>query len=382
MDAVTHLKNARRIVVKVGSALVAGDDGAPAAAWMSALAADAARLRRRGQDVILVSSGAVALGRRALNLAPPLKLEEKQAAAAVGQLALTKAWETALDAKNLKLAQLLLTLDDTENRRRYLNARATLETLLSLGVVPLVNENDTVATAEIRYGDNDRLAAHAAQMAGADCLVLLSDIDGLYTADPRKDAAATFIPHVATITPEIAAMAGGANSKTAIGSGGMETKLIAAEIAVAAGAAVIIAKGLPGDGTTSPLAALEEGARCTVFAPSGTPAAAKKRWIAGRLKPAGAVVIDAGAAGALARGKSLLPAGVIAVEGAFSKGDAVEILTAERVRLGRGLIAYDAADATALAGKRSGEIKSVLGYDGRSALIHRDNMALNDVSEK
>lgn len=382
MDAVTHLKNARRIVVKVGSALVAGDDGAPAAAWMSALAADAARLRRRGQDVILVSSGAVALGRRALNLAPPLKLEEKQAAAAVGQLALTKAWETALDAKNLKLAQLLLTLDDTENRRRYLNARATLETLLSLGVVPLVNENDTVATAEIRYGDNDRLAAHAAQMAGADCLVLLSDIDGLYTADPRKDAAATFIPHVATITPEIAAMAGGANSKTAIGSGGMETKLIAAEIAVAAGAAVIIAKGLPGDGTTSPLAALEEGARCTVFAPSGTPAAAKKRWIAGRLKPAGAVVIDAGAAGALARGKSLLPAGVIAVEGAFSKGDAVEILTAERVRLGRGLIAYDAADATALAGKRSEEIKSVLGYDGRSALIHRDNMALNDVSEK
>jgi glutamate 5-kinase len=366
------LTTARTIVVKIGSStLVDAATGALARDWLTAFAADVARVKARGQDVVLVSSGAIALGRRTLKLpAGALKLEEAQAAAAVGQIALARAWSEALAVHGVSVAQVLLTLGDTENRRRYLNARSTLKTLLGLGAIPVINENDTVATAEIRFGDNDRLAARVTGMIEADCLVLLSDIDGLYDQDPRLDPAARFVPEVKLITGDIDAMAGTPGSD--MGSGGMATKIMAARIAMEAGADMVIANGR----LSPPLRAIEEGARCTWFRASATPAAARKRWISGTLKPAGAITIDAGAASALAQGKSLLPAGVVGVDGAFERGDCVAVKDSNGRELGRGLIAYGADDARRILRAKSGDIEAILGYRGRAEMIHRDDMAL------
>jgi glutamate 5-kinase len=321
--------------------------------------------------VILVSSGAIALGRRALKLrAGLLKLEESQAAAAAGQVRLAEAYADGLAAEGYVAAQILLILSDTEERRRYLNARATLRTLLALGAVPVINENDTVATAEIRFGDNDRLAARVASMMEADCLVLLSDVDGLYTADPAQHPQAQHIGEIGQVTAEIEAMAGGSNS--GVGRGGMNSKVLAAKIATAAGVEVLIAKGKD----ANPLAAVRAGATHTRFLAGSTPAAARKRWIAAGLKIAGTLVIDAGAARALKDGKSLLPAGVQAVEGTFERGDAVAVRDTDGRELARGLVAYHAADAERIAGRRSAEIEAILGYRGRDEMIHRDDLAL------
>jgi glutamate 5-kinase len=367
-----RLVAAKRIVVKIGSALlVEAKQGRVNRHWLETLAADVARLRRRGQEVILVSSGAVALGRRSLGLPPGrLKLEEKQAAAAVGQIRLAHAWKEVLEAHDLSVAQLLLTFGDTEERNRYLNARSTLNTLLALGAVPVINENDTVATAELRYGDNDRLAARVAQMISADCVVLLSDVDGLYTGDPGRDPAARFVPEVTAVTRAIEDMAGGAGSD--VGSGGMATKVVAARIAVDAGCHLCIASGH----RDHPLKAIEEGVQATWFVASTTPLAVRKQWIAGALKPRGELMIDAGAAGALERGKSLLPAGVTGVAGEFGRGDAVRVLDAAGRELARGLSAYSSADAARILGRRSGEIEALLGYRGRDEMIHRDDLVM------
>ena len=367
----SELADARRLVVKVGSSLLAGPDG-PNRAWLEAFAADLARVRARGQQALVVSSGAVALGRRRLALPKrPLTLPEKQAAAAAGQSALMRAWEEALEPHGVAAAQVLLTRDDTEVRRRWLNARATVETLLALGVTPVVNENDTVVTEEIRYGDNDRLAARVAQMIGADVLVLLSDVDGLYTADPRRDRAAQHLPRVARLTPAIEALAGGANAEAAVGTGGMATKLAAARIASAAGCATVITLGQ----RPSPLLAVERGEPATVIAPSTTPAAAYKAWIAGSLAPAGALVVDAGAAQAVRRGKSLLAAGVRRVEGRFDKGDAVVIRDEAGLEIARGLARYEAEDAIRICGLKSAAIEGVLGYTS-GPLVHADDLAV------
>ena len=321
VSSAARLAAARRIVVKIGSALlVAAETGRLRIDWLEGLAADVVGLRGQGKDVILVSSGSIALGRRALGLPErELSLEQSQAAAAVGQIRLAQAYETVLAPHGITTAQVLVTLEDSENRRRYLNSRRTLGTLLDLGVVPIVNENDTVATDEIRYGDNDRLAAQVASMTGADVLVLLSDVDGLYTANPRLDPAARRLDLVTALTPEIEAMAGGTGS--ALSRGGMKTKLMAARIAMRAGCAMAISEGA----VTRPLAALAGGAACTWFEPDGDPHAARKRWISG-MKPRGRVTVDAGAVAALGRGKSLLPAGVTAVEGGFLRGDPVEVV--------------------------------------------------------
>jgi glutamate 5-kinase len=368
---VTGLAAAKRIVVKVGSALVTGPDGANAH-WLAAFSADVARLRARGQQVLVVSSGAVALGRRRLALPKrALTLSEKQAAAAAGQSALMRAWEEALEPHGIHAAQILLTRDDTEVRRRWLNARATVETLLALSVVPVFNENDTVATEELRVGDNDRLAARVAQMVGADVLVLLSDIDGLYTADPRHDPSAEHLPRVARLTPQIEAMAGGANAGAGVGTGGMATKLAAARIASAAGCATVITLGA----RPSPLQAVEDGERATVIEPSTTPAAAYKAWIAGSLAPAGALVVDAGAAEAVRRGKSLLAAGVRRAEGRFDKGDAVVIRDEAGHEIARGLVRYEAEDAARICGLKSEAIEAALGYTS-GPLVHADDLAL------
>lgn len=362
---------AKRIVVKVGSALLIGPDGADHA-WLHAFAADVARLRARGQQVLVVSSGAVALGRRRLNLAKrALTLPEKQAAAAAGQSALMRAWEEAFEPHAAHCAQVLLTRDDTEVRRRWLNARATVETLLDLGVIPVVNENDTVVTEEIRYGDNDRLAARVAQMIGADLLVLLSDVDGLYTADPRRNPGAEHLARISRLTPEIEAMAGGANASAGVGTGGMATKLAAARIASAAGCATVITLGQ----RPSPLLAVEAGERATILEPSTTPAAAYKAWIAGSLAPAGALFVDAGAAQAVRRGKSLLAAGVRRVEGRFDKGDAVVVRDEAGGEIARGLVRYEADDAEKICGLKSDAIEPVLGYTS-GPLIHADDLAL------
>ncbi len=368
----TGLATARRIVVKVGSALLVGEDGAPDAHWLAAFASDLARVRHRGQQVLVVSSGAVALGRKRLGLGKrALTLPEKQAAAAAGQSALMRAWEEALEPHGFAAAQVLLTRDDTEVRRRWLNARATVETLLTLGVVPVVNENDTVVTEEIRYGDNDRLAARVAQMIGADVLVLLSDIDGLYTADPRDNPDARHIPRVTRLDAEIEAMAGGANARAGVGTGGMATKIAAARMAQAAGCATVITLGR----RPSPLYAVEHGERATVIEPALTAKAAYKAWIAGSLAPNGALIIDAGAARALATGKSLLAAGVKAVEGRFEKGDAVIVRDETGAEIGRGLSRYDAADAETIRGLKSDAIEAALGFT-EGPLIHADDLAL------
>ncbi len=368
--------DAKRVVVKVGSALLVDPDkGRLNRAWLESFAADVAQLRERGQEVILVSSGAIALGRRHLGLnAGRLKLEESQAAAAVGQIRLAHAYKELLDAHGITVAQILLTLGDTEQRRRYLNARGTLNTLLSLKAVPVINENDTVATAEIRYGDNDRLAARVAQMLGADCLVLLSDIDGLYTANPHEDPDAEFISRVLEITPAIEAMAGGVSS--GMGSGGMQTKLAAAKIAVGAGCHLCIAKGA----FQHPLKRIEEGARCTWFVPSSTPMATRKQWIAGTLKPSGTIAVDQGAVRALMSGKSLLPAGVTRALGRFERGDTVSIIGPDGSEVARGICAYSDSDAARIIGRKSAEIEKVLGFRGRDEIVHRDDLVVLKVS--
>ena len=366
-----RLREARRLIVKVGSALlVDAKSGRLNRAWLEGLGDDLARAAKRGQQIIVVSSGAIALGRRHLGLADGrLRLEESQAAAAVGQIRLARAWQEILEERGLAVAQLLLTLEDTEDRRRYLNARATLNTLLGLGAVPVINENDTVATAEIRYGDNDRLAARVAQMASAECLVLLSDIDGLYSADPRRDPGARFVPEVAEVNAAIEAMASGPG--TGVGSGGMKTKVAAARIAVGAGCSLCIASGR----RPNPLRAIEEGERCSWFLPAGTPLALRKQWIAGTLKPRGRLSVDVGAAAALRRGKSLLPAGVTRVLGRFERGDTVSVFV-EGTEIARGLSAYSSDAAAAIAGRQSGEIEALLGYRGREELIHRDDLVM------
>jgi glutamate 5-kinase len=362
--AARRLTDAKRVVVKVGSALlVDADKGRLNRSWLETFAADVAALRRRGQDVILVSSGAIALGRRHLNLgAGKLRLEESQAAAAVGQIRLAHAYKELLEVHDITVAQILLTLGDTEQRRRYLNARGTLNTLLSLGSVPVINENDTVATAEIRYGDNDRLAARVAQMVGADCLVLLSDIDGLYTANPHENPGAEFISRVLEISPAIEAMA----------SGGMQTKIAAAKIAVGAGCHLCIAKGA----APHPLKRIEEGARCTWFVPSSTPVATRKQWIAGTLRPAGAIAVDEGAVRALMGGKSLLPAGVTRAVGRFERGDTISIMGPDGTEVARGICAYSDGDAARIIGRKSAEIEKVLGFRGRDEIVHRDDLVL------
>ena len=366
------LTGARRVVVKVGSALlVDGKTGRLNRTWLKSLIADLLRLRRRGQQIILVSSGAVALGRRHLGLpSGVLRLGESQAAAAVGQIRLAHAYKELLEDAGVTVAQMLLTLEDTEQRPRYLNARATLEALLRLEALAVINENDTVATAELRYGDNDRLAARVAQMAGADCLILLSDVDGLYTADPNRHPQAQFIERVTHLTPEIEAMGG--RSASAVGSGGMATKLAAARIALNAGCHLCIASGHP----RHPIRRIESGARCTWFIPSATPVAARKQWIAGTLRPAGALHIDAGALKALRSGKSLLPAGVTATLGRFEGGDTVSVLSADGAEVARGISAYSDADAARIIGRQSSEIEALLGYQGPDELIHRDDLVI------
>jgi len=370
--AVPTIDTARRLVVKVGSALLVDDEkGDIRRAWLDALADDIARLKKRGVEVLMVSSGAIAAGRRHLGLASRvLKLEEKQAAAATGQIRLAHAWQAALGRHDITVAQILLTPDDTEQRRRHLNARSTISQLLKLGAVPVINENDTVSTDEIRFGDNDRLAARVAQMVSADTLVLLSDIDGLYTADPRSDGQARRIDTVNEITPEIEAMAGVAPPGDS--SGGMVTKITAAKIALAAGCRMAIAFGK----RDHPLAALEDGAACTWFLPSAEPRTARKRWIAGTLQPVGTLSVDTGAVAALAAGKSLLPAGVTGVDGTFERGDPVVVRGPSGDEIARGLVAYSAADALRIKGHKSREIEAILGYRGRDEMIHRDDLVL------
>ena len=367
------LRDARLLVVKVGSALVVDRD-TPRLAWLDGVAADIAAARASGTMCVLVSSGAIALARGVLGLVQPrLRLEEKQAAAAVGQIRLAQAWTTALGAHGLTAAQLLLTTDDTEDRRRYLNARNTLTTLLALGCVPVINENDSVATAEIRFGDNDRLAARVAEMVQADQLLLLSDIDGLYTADPRRDPAAQHLPVVPHITPEIEAMGG--EPPPGYSSGGMRTKLAAARIATQAGCAMAIALGRPAGAENHPLRSLLDGARTTWFLPTPEGRSARKNWIAGSLHAMGRLVVDAGAARALAAGSSLLPAGVRGVEGSFGRGDPVQV-HGPAGPVAQGLSAYASADARRIAGRRSEDIEAVLGWRGRDELIHRDDLVL------
>jgi glutamate 5-kinase len=370
--ALPALGAARRLVIKLGSALVVDPEAAtPRQGWLGEVAADIAALRAAGTEIIVVSSGAIALARRTLGLTQPrLRLEEKQAAAAVGQIRLAQAWTEALSGQGLTAAQLLLTMEDTEDRRRYLNARATLTTLLGLGCVPVINENDTVATAEIRFGDNDRLAARVAEMVQADQLVLFSDIDGLYTADPRRDPSAQHIPVVPVMTAEIDAMGG--EPPPGYSSGGMRTKLAAARIATSAGCAMAIALGH----RPHPVRALAEGARCTWFLPSQDGRSARKRWIAGSLSPLGSVTVDAGAARALGAGRSLLPAGVRAITGDFARGDAVRVMGPDGGELARGLSAYNSEDARRIIGHRSEEIEAILGWRGRDELIHRDDLVL------
>lgn len=365
------LTQARRLVVKIGSALLVDrDTGALRAQWLHSLAADVARIRARGTDVILVSSGSIALGRGVLGLpAGELVLEQSQAAAAVGQIRLARAYEEALAPHDITTGQILVTLEDSADRRRYLNSRATMQTLLGLGVTPIVNENDTIATDEIRYGDNDRLAAQVAVTVGADQLILLSDVDGFYSDNPQINSDAQRYDIIEKITPQIEAMAGDAGS--GLSKGGMKTKLMAARVATEAGCAMAIALGSP----LNPLLQIENGAPVTWFTAQTDPQAARKRWIAA-MKPRGEIAVDAGAERALGAGKSLLPAGIIGVSGLFGRGDPVTIVGATGGRIGHGLSCYTSEEARAIKGHRSADIEAVLGYKGRAVLIHRDDMVL------
>jgi glutamate 5-kinase len=374
MPKTPSLKNFRRIVIKVGSSLlVDASAGGLKRDWLDSLAADIAGLRKAKCDVVVVSSGAIALGRAVLKLpSGALKLEDSQAAAAIGQIALARSWAESLGAHGLTAGQVLVTLGDTEERRRYLNARSTIGKLLEWRCVPVINENDTVATSEIRYGDNDRLAARVATMASADLLVLLSDVDGLYDRPPSAGAAAKRVPVVARITPEIEAMAGASGSE--LSRGGMLTKIEAGKIATGAGTHMVIASGR----VHHPLQAIVGGAPCTWFLTPANPVTARKKWIAGSLEPRGAIIIDAGAVTALRGGKSLLPAGVIKIEGSFDRGDAVLVRGPDGAEIGRGLIAYDSADADKIKRRSSADIQLILGYAGRSEMIHRDDLVLRE----
>lgn len=359
--------------MKVGSSLLVDSQaGRLKESWLVSLVADLAELHRDKRDILVVSSGAIALGRAVLKLpGGPLKLEDSQAAAAVGQIALARTWNEALSRHGIIAGQVLVTLGDTEERRRYLNARSTIDTLLEWRALPVINENDTVATNEIRYGDNDRLAARVATMVSADLLVLLSDVNGLYNAPPDTVASAQHVPCVARITPEIEAMAGVAPSE--LSRGGMQTKIEAARIATNAGTHMIIASGR----VDHPLRAIKEGAPCTWFLTAANPVTARKKWIAGALEPKGVLVIDSGAVAALRRGKSLLPAGVVGVEGSFTRGDAVLIRGPDGVEIGRGLCAYDIEDAQKIRGRASADIAALLGYNGRAEMIHRDDLVVS-----
>ncbi|QDH72447.1 glutamate 5-kinase [Brevundimonas sp. M20] len=370
-SAASALAASRRLVLKVGSALLI-DGGRPNGPRLAALGQEIADLRARGVEVIVVSSGAVALGRGRLGISKSARLDEKQAAAAAGQSLLMQAWEAALSPHGLTPAQVLLTRDDTERRRRWLNARSTLDALLRLKAVPVVNENDTVATEEIRYGDNDRLAARTAQLARADLLVLLSDIDGLYDADPRSHPDAAHLPLVEALTPEVMAMAGEANASASVGTGGMRTKLEAARIARSAGCATVIASGL----TDRPLAAVLDGAKATLIPAPDGPMAAWKSWIAGSVDPAGRLVVDAGAVAALRAGKSLLPSGVQRIEGRFDRGDSVLVVTPDGARAAVGLAAFSAEEMALIRGRQTGEIEGLVGYKGPQVAIHRDDLVL------
>jgi glutamate 5-kinase len=369
-----QLKNFRRIVVKVGSSLLIDSEaGEVRAAWLTALANDIAKLHGEGRDVLIVSSGSIALGRAKLKLPRgALKLEESQAAAAVGQIALARIWSEVLGAHGIGAGQILVTLQDTEERRRYLNARSTIAKLLDWRAVPVINENDTVATNEIRYGDNDRLAARVATMASADLLILLSDIDGLYDAPPAQNPNAKLIPVVDSVTAEIEAMAGEAESE--LSRGGMRTKIEAAKIATTGGTHMLIASGK----IEHPLAAIA-GGRCTWFLTPANPITARKRWIAGSLEPKGTLTIDAGAVSALRAGKSLLPAGVVRVDGQFARGDAVVVRGPDTHEVGRGLVAYDAEDAEKIRGRSSPDVMAILGISGRAEMIHRDDLVVGPV---
>ncbi|MEO1703022.1 MAG: glutamate 5-kinase [Pseudomonadota bacterium] len=364
----------KRIVIKIGSALLVDPQTGLREKWLKRLCADIAALHDAGTEVLVVSSGAIAMGRTVLGLSSDrLKLEESQAAAAAGQIALAHHWNKALDTNAITTGQILLTLEDTETRRRFLNARATINALLKLRAVPVINENDTVATTEIRYGDNDRLAARVATMVGADLLILLSDVDGLYSAPPARDPGAKHIPFVETITNEIEAMAGSAASN--LSRGGMRTKLDAAKIATLAGTSMVIADGR-NEGSLSALYGPD--AKFTLFNPAPNPASAWKSWIAGQLEPQGKMMIDAGAERALRSGKSLLPAGIKSLSGQFSRGDTVAlILDGTDREVGRGLSAYDADELKRIAGRRSEDIEQILGYGPRAAAIHRDDLVLN-----
>lgn len=370
--AAALIKSARRISVKVGSSLLIDGDRGARIGWISSLAADIARLRKQGRQTVIVSSGAVALGRHKLSLKGSTRLALKQAAAAAGQPLLMGAWGEAFGKFGVPTAQLLLTLDDTESRRRWLNARATSEVLLANGAVPIVNENDTVATEELRYGDNDRLSARVAQMIQADLLILLSDVDGVYTADPAQDGSARHVPRITELTAEVEAWAGGASS-TGLGSGGMRSKIAAARIAQAFGCATVIASGRE----DHPLELLETGrAAATVIDAAGSPARTYKQWIAGTLVPAGKVTVDSGAAQALAGGKSLLPTGVTSVEGSFERGVCLRVLDASGREIARGISAYTSAETAAIIGRPSSEIEARLGYTGPDELIHRNDLVL------
>jgi glutamate 5-kinase len=370
---IPQLADFRRIVVKVGSSLlVDARAGRLRESWLTSLTADLADFHRDKRDLLIVSSGAIALGRAVLKLpGGALKLEDSQAAAAVGQIALARTWTEALSQHGIIAGQVLVTLGDTEERRRYLNARSTIDTLLQWRALPVINENDTVATTEIRYGDNDRLAARVATMMSADLLVLLSDVDGLYDAPPEMNAAARHIPCVERISPEIEAMAGAAGSE--LSRGGMQTKIEAARIATNAGTHMVIASGI----VEHPLRAVAEGARCTWFLTAANPVAARKKWIAGTLEPKGTLMIDAGAVAALRRGKSLLPAGVVEIDGSFARGDAVVIRGPNGAEIGRGLIAYDVDDAQKIRGRSSTDIAAMLGFSGRAEMVHRDDLVVS-----
>jgi len=367
-----RLADFRRIVVKVGSSLlVDAQAGRLNENWLASLTADLAALHAGKRDLLVVSSGAIALGRAVLKLpAGPLELEDSQAAAAVGQIALARTWTEALSRHGITGGQILVTPGDTEERRRYLNARSTIDKLLEWRAVPVINENDTVATTEIRYGDNDRLAARVATMVSADLLVLLSDVDGLYDAPPGSAAAVNHVPRVERITPEIEAMAGAAGS--GLSRGGMQTKIEAAKIAIGSGTHMVIASGR----VEHPLDAIAKGARCTWFVTTGNPVTARKKWIAGSLEPKGTLVIDAGAVAALRRGNSLLPVGIVRIDGDFARGDAVVIRGPDGAEIGRGLSAYDAEDAQKIRGRASADIASILGFSGRAVMIHRDDLVV------
>ncbi len=372
-----RLRSASRLVLKVGSAILCDADGVRGP-WLASLAAELAARRKAGVEVIVVSSGAIALGRTRLKLGQGLRLDEKQAASAAGQTALAHAWQTAFAPHNVSVAQVLLTLDDTEDRRRYLNARATFRTLLDLGAIPVVNENDTVATSEIRYGDNDRLAAHAAQLVEADTLLILSDVDGVYDADPRTNTDAKRFDAIEKITPDIEEAAAGPNTERGVGAGGMASKLAAAKIAAKNGCATIIASGH----VDAPFQKILSGGAATLIQADNSATNARRRWIAGRLKPAGEIHIDAGAAKALRGGASLLPAGVTGVDGAFSRGDAVAIVGPDRHAIGKGLSAYHSDEIHRIAGRRSDDIEKLLGYKRRPAVIEKNDLALHEKSER